>query len=240
MEPIFFILGAGASVDSGLPTYRGPKGFYDEYSYENITKLISNKTLCETPKIIWDFFEPLYKQVISSQPGQTYQLIKELAKNHPNSFILTQNIDGIASQYLDIPVVEIHGNIHHMICSSCGKQVVNFETSLCRCGKKCVPDIVLFGDNLGKDNVNKMHELLKKNKPKYVLIIGTTMQFPYLRNFISISKTKKCNRYHINPDGCYYPNIAKKEKFINMTASDGLRNIIDQKILNNEQDNDSQ
>lgn len=42
-ESIFFILGAGASIDSGLKTYRGLNGMYNENQYIDITSLLSKK-----------------------------------------------------------------------------------------------------------------------------------------------------------------------------------------------------
>jgi NAD-dependent protein deacetylase/lipoamidase len=233
---IFFILGAGASVDSGLPTYRGPEGYYEK-NYEEITQLISVKTLDKSPEKIWDFFNSLYTQVQKSKPGPTYQLINKLCEKYPESFVLTQNIDGIASKHLSVPVVEMHGNINYMVCEKCDKQDMNYSNPVCKCGEKCIPDIVLFGQDLDRQNIMKMYTLIKKHKPKYVFMIGTTMQFGYLREFIEKSRTMKCNRYHINPDKAYVfdGNMNKGEKLVQMKASEGLQKIIDENILENDE-----
>ena len=138
-ESIFFILGAGASFDSGLPTYRGPSGLYDgKEKPEDILSLYSPLDK------VWDFLAPLYEKISESKPGLTYDLIKELGKKYPGSFILTQNIDGHALS-TEIPVVEIHGTWKTMVCMKCQERIItNLQTRKCQCGNIYRPDIVLY------------------------------------------------------------------------------------------------
>ena len=205
---IFFILGAGASFDSGLPTYRGPEGLY------------TNTTSSESPEDIlsiyspldkvWQFLTPLYEKIATTNPGSTYDLIKELGRSHPNSFILTQNIDGHALS-TEVPTVEIHGTWKTMVCVPCKARVAtNLTNRTCKCGKQYRPDVVLYDQTLPQEEVQKVNSYIK-TRPKYVVVIGTTLQFAYLRKFITKAKQRGAQVIHINPDDDYKDKVKFNE-----------------------------
>lgn len=239
---IFFILGAGASVDSGLPTYRGPEGLYgsSKADYDKVVKFLSTETPVNQ---IWEFFEPLLKQIGQSDdlfnynqsenrpPGKTYELIKDIGTICEGSFILTQNIDGYALT-TGIPTVEMHGDARTMYCfdKRCdmyNKLILIEEGYKCiKCYETCRPNIVLFGEPL--DNIKTMNVFtFIKKSPKYVVIIGTSLQFPYLETFISKAKQRGAQVIHINPDVEYHNNIGKHEEWLKVPAAKGLQVLLD-------------
>jgi NAD-dependent SIR2 family protein deacetylase len=91
MFDYLFILGAGASVDSGLKTFRGCNGIYGDNVYEY------------PPNNIEQIFQDIVEASKSIELGPTYQLLKTFK----NSFIITQNIDRLALR-LEIPTIELH------------------------------------------------------------------------------------------------------------------------------------
>lgn len=204
----FFILGAGASCDSGLPTFRGPEGIY-------VTD--AEMTSLET-------FRKLKTAILENQPGPTYQLIKEIAP--PGSYILNQNIDGYADT-TGLEVVNMHVRGH--VSSAADLEYEN---------------IVQIGEMLPREKAAEMYKLTKKGpvgygKAKYILVIGTSMQFPYLRTFISRAKRWGAKVIHINPDenyinlteACRYSTryeryvVRNNEKWLQLTAYEGLKLI---------------
>lgn len=219
---IFFILGAGASSDSGLPTYRGENGLYDDFTPETLLTL---RNLYTHPESVWRFLRPLYSMIQQNTPGPTYQKIAEILQNSPDSFILTQNIDGYATS-LNIPVVEMHGSYKTMSCVGCGSSIpTNFDKSRCDCGGWYRPNVVLFEERLPKKSVQETYYLLKKRGPKYVLVIGTSMQFPYLRVFIDKTKRRGAKVIHINPDPNYQGHT-RNELHIQKNGVEGLEEFI--------------
>lgn len=253
---IFFILGAGASVDSGLPTYRGENGIYEK-SVSKPEKILSPKTINDNPQIVWDFLENLYNKIKQCSPGPTYSKLSEISKKYPDSFILTQNIDGYAKT-VNVPVVEMHGNYSTAYCMSCRKindiidlsqqrlkqsnsddllpdefisnndisEKIIFPNQMkCPCGGWYRPNVVLFEENLPKREVDFTYKLLRM-RPKYVVIIGTSMQFPYLRVFINKAKSKGSKVIHINPDTQYASEVKKNEIWIKKLASEGLDDFL--------------
>lgn len=225
-KKLFIILGAGASVDSGLPTYRGTVGLYSN-SNTNPEDVLCPETLYLKPdgcKEIWKFLKPLYGLISNSQPGPTYLTLKALVEHVPDSFILTQNIDGFAKSVTD-NVVEMHGNWKTMRCIKCNHiSPVDLDKYYCYCGGLCRPNIVLFGETLSKDDVQLVYTNIKWNV-SHVLVIGTTLQFPYLREFIGAAKSRGAKVIHINPDEGYSENVMQRETWIKMPACEGLLSL---------------
>lgn len=220
-ECFFFILGAGASFDSGLPTYRGPEGIYNEDI--DPAEILSAAAPLEG---IWDFLAPLYQKITESSPGPTYQKMKKLAKMYPDSFILTQNIDGHALT-VGLPVVEIHGSWKTMSCIKCKMEVsTDLNKRTCDCGGAFRPDIVLYNEKLPPNKVNELYKLLNR-RPSWVVIVGTTLQFPYLRTYIEKAKQRGSRVLHINPDEAYSAKVMPRELWHKAPSEEGLQKILD-------------
>jgi NAD-dependent SIR2 family protein deacetylase len=184
IKPWLYLLGAGASIDSGLPTYRGDGGINTSY-----TKMTTESS-----------FNYLEKRIKENCPGETYKFIDEISPK--NSMIITQNIDGYAHS-TNLNVIDIHMHDGHELIYS---------------------NIVQIGQELPNKKIMQMNRYIKKEKPKYMIVIGTSMQFPYLR--IIINKTKKFAKIiHINPDDSYKYNIGRNEHWIQDTAINGLKKL---------------
>lgn len=96
-----FILGAGASKDSGIPTYRGEGGVLNEP--EKVLSVNSDPNLRD------ETLSNLKRACDGIVPGPTYESIKKLSSRYDGCAILTQNVDGLV-RGLGIPYVEMHGN----------------------------------------------------------------------------------------------------------------------------------
>ena len=169
---IMWLLGAGASVDSDLPTYRGPDGLYTEA--EASQAMISPEKQRE-----------ILNKINHCRSGPTYEEIKKISSSE--SFIITQNIDGFAIN-TGLKTIEIH--------------------------KRENNDIVLLGEQLPKKKIHDTYRLIKQTSIDYVIIMGTSMQFPYLRIFIDKAKSKGARIIHINPDKEYKGHLREKIKIM--------------------------
>ena len=139
---------------------------------------------------------------------------------------MTQNIDGYASKIKNIPIIEIHGNHEFMSCIECCTQYKsNPDDFMCKCGSPCRPDVVLYGEDLPDKKVHQTYKLLKR-KYKYIMIIGTSLQFPYLREFINKAKQKGAKVIHINPDEDYSSNVRDGEIWLRCDATTGLKTFL--------------
>jgi len=113
--------GAGMSVDSGLPDFRGKEGFWREYPIAkklnlSFEELANPYWFKEDPFLAWAFYGHrfnLYKKAI---PHKGYFWLLEIAKSKKDYFVLTSNVDGHFHKAGFEPnkIYEIHGSINYL------------------------------------------------------------------------------------------------------------------------------
>lgn len=196
---MLFILGSGTSVDSGLNTYRG----YNSINGSIVTNTDSNEQQ-------WQKHEWLLNKLSENlQPGPTYFMLQELVNLHPGSTILTQNIDGLVRILSNVEIIELHGTVRQSFCDNC-ENIQSMNERICtNCSSNLRPNIIRIGDDL-KVDLSK----LKKRYYSHVVIVGTTLQFPYLRTIIGKAKSNGAKAIHINPDEDYDKTYSVPDKYI--------------------------
>ena len=122
-DAILLVTGAGMSVDSGIPTYRGTNGIWsknikignDPYAYDDISSL---KMWKENPELAWGFKSHFYKLINSYEPHQGYYELLEHIKDKYDYFITTSNIDGYfkKSGFDTNKIYEVHGSVNYLQC----------------------------------------------------------------------------------------------------------------------------
>jgi NAD-dependent SIR2 family protein deacetylase len=167
---ILITAGAGMSADSGLPTFRGPEGFWR--AYPPMAKL--GLTFPETsnprwfhkdPSFAWGFFGHRHQLYTSTAPHFGYSILQNWCK-HKEHFVFTSNVDGHFAKagFDEERIAECHGNIHVLQCLDTykcsldlwpmGKVEVNKDTFRAeeplprcqKCGGLARPNILMFGD----------------------------------------------------------------------------------------------
>lgn len=164
--------GAGMGIDSGLPDFRGPGGFWSVYPALGRSRIafesIANPAAFETdPRLAWGFYGHRLELYRRTTPHAGFGLLLDLAKDMPQGIrAFTSNVDGQFQKagFAADQVCEIHGSIHHLQCAEgCGQQIWsadNFhpeiDTAHCRllkdlpycphCGGLARPNILMFGD----------------------------------------------------------------------------------------------
>jgi len=208
---IFIITGAGASQDSGIQTYRGENGYYTKNAEQDLDFM----NLYKAPDVIWGRLLPLYEQIVNHEPGPTYKKLAEIISQSKECMLVTQNIDGYSLHLHDIidketmilDVIELHGTYKTMSCITCMKTIEvtkefiesHIKIPNCECGGTIRPDIVLYGEELDDRKTTKIFTYIKKKRPSTVYVIGTSLQFPYLRKMINSCKQLGAKVIHINP-----------------------------------------
>jgi len=138
-EALLITAGAGMGVDSGLPDFRGPEGFWR--AYPPLQKLglsfadMAQPHWFETnPELAWAFYghrRQLYRQ---TSPHAGYQMLRRWGQLMPaGGFVVTSNVDGqfaTAGFFVD-QILEQHGSIHLDQCTKPCKSIPWFQ---CRVG----------------------------------------------------------------------------------------------------------
>jgi len=122
---ILIIAGAGMSVDSGIFTYRGTNGIWENsiqignelYRYDEISSLnMWNKY----PELAWGFKSNFYKMIQDHEPHEGYYtLLNHIQKKlHNNYFICTSNIDNYFERagFDSKKIYEVHGTMKYLQC----------------------------------------------------------------------------------------------------------------------------
>jgi NAD-dependent deacetylase len=196
---IVFFTGAGMSAESGVPTYRGSGGIWNQYNWQEYA--------CQTafdldPEKVLKFHEIRRKSVLECQPHQGHKIISKLEDEHPHVVIVTQNIDGMHQRAGSSNVIELHGSLWKMRCPEHGISEnigENYQSYTCtKCKNWLRPDIIWFGDILKSEVVQEaMSEI---NQSDLFISIGTSGVVWPAAGFPEIAKRNKARCVEINPE----------------------------------------
>jgi NAD-dependent SIR2 family protein deacetylase len=162
--------GAGMGVDSGLPDFRGPEGFWKAYPAfrgRQFAELSTPHWFETDPALAWGFFGHRLNLYRAAIPHRGFILLREWGQERPlGSFVFTSNVDGQFQKagFPENEVLECHGSIHHLQCTrNCGQEIwsadrlqVDVDDATIRarsafprcpsCGAIARPSILMFGD----------------------------------------------------------------------------------------------
>ena len=229
---ILFITGAGISADSGLPTYRGVTGLYEnKLTHDKITieEALSGKTMSVNPEITWKYLAEIEKSCRNASYNRAHEIIAKLEKYFRNVLVLTQNIDRFHQDAGSKNVIDIHGDIHHLHCTSCSykMEVLNYADIIIppkcpKCSFILRPDVVLFGEMLSQEKVNRLSKELTRGFD-IIFTIGTTSVFPYISDPVIQAAIKNIPTIEINPSETEVSSVVRYK--LSMTSVEALEKI---------------
>lgn len=207
-EAILFITGAGVSADSGLPTYRGIGGLYEDADTEEglpIEEVLSGPMFARRPELVWRHIASIEAVCRGVAPNRAHQVIAELERARPRVVTLTQNVDGLHGAAGAREVIEIHGNIHTLRCTGCrATRAVRDYAGLAlppRCATCAAverPEVVLFGEMLPPAAVERLEDELDRGFD-LVVSVGTSSLFPYIAGPVLDAARRGTPTVEINP-----------------------------------------
>jgi NAD-dependent deacetylase len=215
---ILFITGAGLSADSGLPTYRGIGGLYDGKQTEDdmpIEVAISGEVMSRRPEISWKYLLQIERGCRAAGPNLGHEIIAKIEQAKPETWVLTQNIDGFHRAAGSRNLIEIHGRFSELYCMSCQYREDNVPNYAhihaipprCpQCGGVIRPAVVLFGEMLPQAAVAQLMEQLGQGFD-LVFSIGTTSVFPYISRPVVLASQAGTPTVEINPGHTEVSNI---------------------------------
>ena len=147
--------GAGISVESGVPTFRGADGIWAKLRPE---ELASMDGFLKNPSVVWDWYAHRKKIISAIHPNAGHYALVEMEKKVPQFAVITQNIDNLHRRAGSKTVFELHGNIERNYCMKCGKTFTDeFVLAVAglpkcdSCGGMVRPDVVWFGEMLPEE-----------------------------------------------------------------------------------------
>lgn len=152
---VVFLTGAGASAESGIPTFRDAMtGLWSRFRPE---ALASPDGFARDPALVWGWYQWRRQLVEGAEPNPGHLAIAAMQALLEDTTLVTQNVDGLHQRAGSPAVLELHGNLFRNICSRDGRDVdvatwVPGEPPACpRCGAPVRPAVVWFGEMLPED-----------------------------------------------------------------------------------------
>jgi len=207
---MLFITGAGVSADSGLPTYRGVGGLYEHDDAEEgipIEVAVSGPMFRARPEVTWKHIINVERGCRGALPNKAHAVIARLEASDRRVWTLTQNVDGLHRKAGSKNLIEIHGDIHRLLCLGSGdrRAVTSYDgigpalPPRCdRCGGIIRPEVVLFEEMLPLDAVDLLQNELQRGFDA-VVSIGTTSGFPYIAGPVIEAAEAGVPTIEINP-----------------------------------------
>jgi NAD-dependent deacetylase len=169
------LTGAGISVESGIPSFRGAGGLWDRFDpmeYAHIQAFRRN------PAKVWQLLKEMDETITRARPNPAHYALAELEARGFLVGLITQNVDNLHQAAGSRRVVEYHGNARRFICDTCkgrhARETLDFDHAplYCLCGGLIRPDVVFFGEQIPPAAQAEAEELAQHCD--LLLVIGTS------------------------------------------------------------------
>ncbi len=196
-KPVLFLTGAGISAESGIPTFRGPEGYWQVGSENYFPEQLATRAAFERmPDEIWAWY--LYRRAVCrvAKPNPAHEALVALERSLGDRFCLvTQNVDGLhlrAGNTLE-RTLQIHGNIDFVRCAdACStklhpmpavsetwpkeRRLTDAERKLLACpdcGARARPHVLWFDECYDEDLFRASSALRAANEAALLVVVGT-------------------------------------------------------------------
>jgi len=172
--------GAGVSVESGIPHFRGNGGLWTKFDPYKVAHI---ETFRKNPAEYWTY--SLNHRRSDAEPNAAHRALVELERRGLLRAVVTQNTDGLHQKAGSGRVIELHGSSHSVVCLDCEAKFPRDEIdrlnrqhcppSCPACGGRFLkPTVVLFGEALPEAQLRSAQSLAMA--AGVVLVVGSSLQ----------------------------------------------------------------
>jgi len=148
MKKIVVLTGAGISAESGLATFRGMGGMWEEYRIEDVASITAWR---RNPALVLEFYNQRRKAAAQAQPNEGHKALAKLEKKYRVT-IVTQNVDDLHERAGSSNIIHVHGKLSEVrsekypdLVFDIGGEAIQLG-DLCPRGSQLRPNIVWFGE----------------------------------------------------------------------------------------------
>lgn len=202
------LTGAGISVESGIPPFRGKGGLWekiDPMEYAHIDSFLHD------PEKVWRVLIKGMKDVVDqAKPNAAHLGLARLETIGILKTVITQNVDGLHQDAGNTDVIEFHGNFAWQKCMDCHRRCSTRSVDMthlpptCQCGGILRPECVFFGEPIPPQNLYRSQ--LAAEQCDVMLVIGTSAYVQPAANIPIISKQSGARVIEINPEPTFLTN----------------------------------
>ena len=167
-QSVVALTGAGISVPSGIPDFRSPgSGLWENVNPMEVAHIDAWRA---DPERFWHFYGSRFQSLEDKEPNGAHFALVELERRGRLDAVITQNIDRLHRRAGTRELIEVHGTIETSSCLDCGARYPLDEVRArlsgsaisvpdCDCGQPLKPDVVLFGEWLPEDALERAYGL---------------------------------------------------------------------------------
>ncbi len=200
--------GAGISVESGIPPFRGEHGLWNKYD----PKVLDLQYFLQNSEECWIFIrEIFYDFFADAKPNSAHKVLARMEEGSLLKSIITQNIDNLHQEVGSKIVYEFHGNSKKLICLKCGKQYkaeeIDFKNIPPKCendGEILKPDFIFFGEGIPEQAYKS--SFADAEKSDVCIIIGSTGEVMPASYVPQTAKQNGAVIIEINPEESGFTN----------------------------------
>lgn len=217
------LTGAGISAESGIPTFRGAGGLWENHPVEEVA---SPEGFAKNPALVWRFYSQRRERAREVAPNPGHRALVDLEARLGDRFLLvTQNVDGLHRKAGSTRMIELHGNLFTSRCTRCARPPFPDETAypegeLPRCAECATrgvrallrPHIVWFGEQLDPEDLERIGDFVTRAERLVFLAVGTSGAVYPAAGLVDVARRAGAECWLINADPA--ENRARFDHFI--------------------------
>ncbi len=226
--------GAGISVESGVPPFRGEGGLWNKYDPRTFDISYFKANTAASWTAMRDIFYELFGRVL---PNAAHYALAELEARQLVREVITQNVDNLHRDAGTHVIHEFHGSLKQILCLACGRKVPVAKVDMNRlppqcsiCGGTLKPNVVFFGEAIPERAASLSFKAAEKTD--CMILIGTTGTVAPANMIPAKAKASNATIIEINPCPSEYTrrvtDVFLKEKAT--TAMEKLMEEIDKLV----------
>lgn len=196
------LTGAGISVESGIPPFRGKGGLWEKMDPMEVAHI---DAFMDDPKRVWEMLIKDMKSVLDkARPNPGHIGLFDLEALGRLQTVITQNVDGLHQMAGSSDVIEFHGNFAWQRCLDCGQRIRTDQVDLahippqCSCGGVLRPDCIFFGEMIPPEALIRSQKI--SAACDVMLVIGTSAMVQPSASMPFIAKDNGAAIIEINPE----------------------------------------
>jgi NAD-dependent deacetylase len=201
---VTILTGAGISVASGVPTFRGPGGLWRNFRAED---LATPEAFHRNPQLVWQWYDWRRSILAGCRPNPAHDVLARWT-GRVGVTLITQNVDGLHELAGSRNVIRFHGSIWRLRCAlDCGGAADSWEdrrTPLPElpprcpgCGSLARPAVVWFGEAIDSA---VMSRCLAATDCDVYLSVGTSSLVQPAAGLVARAKSRGAYTVELNPE----------------------------------------
>lgn len=170
------LTGAGVSVESGIPPFRGKGGVWERF---DPMEYASIEAFEKDPAKVWRVLLSELKSLVDkAEPNSAHKGLAKLEKIGILKTVITQNVDGLHQRAGNTDVIEFHGNFAWHRCMKCDNRTDTQSLApdqippKCYCGGIFRPECVFFGEMIPSEAMWRSRHVA--SHCDIMLVVGTS------------------------------------------------------------------